>query len=193
MFEPYVRTLPHLLSAEECAEEIARAEALGFKDAPITTALGFVREPEIRNNTRVMRDDPEQAARLWERVRSVVPADLEGWGPVGLNERFRLYRYEPGQYFRIHGDGAFVRSPTERSHLTLLIYLNEGFSGGATHILDWGQVRPRTGLGLLFSHELLHESAVLLTGRKYVLRSDIMYRASAGIDSTNRSLAPAER
>jgi prolyl 4-hydroxylase len=175
MFEALVRTLPGLLSTEECSAEITRAEALGFDAAPITTVRGFVHRPEVRNNQRVMRDDPEQAARLWERLRGSVPPELEGARAVGLNERFRLYRYEPGQYFRVHSDGAFVRGPTERSRLTLLIYLNEGFTGGETQILDWGPVHPRTGLGLLFQHELFHESVALRSGRKYVLRSDVMY------------------
>ena len=170
-----VVTIPGLLSREECAAEIDRAEGLGFGEAPITTERGFVRAPEVRNNTRVMRDDPRQASLIWSRLCSHTPPTLPGWSAVGLNERFRLYRYTPGQYFRTHRDGCFARSSSEQSQLTLLIYLNEEFTGGETLLLDWGRVRPQTGLALIFSHRMLHESVALRSGRKYVLRSDVMY------------------
>jgi saccharopine dehydrogenase (NAD+, L-lysine-forming) len=49
----------------------------------------------------------------------VVPSDclaahLHGRRPVGVNERFRCYRYEPGQRFAPHYDGAYQRSATVR-------------------------------------------------------------------------------
>jgi hypothetical protein len=55
-----------------------------------------------------------------------------------------------------------------------MVYLNGGFSGGET---NFGEVRvtPETGLGLLFDHYLLHEGTAVISGRKYVLRSDVMY------------------
>lgn len=39
---------------------------------------------------------------------------------------------EFGQSFAKHFDGFFPRSETERSALTFIIYLNEGFEGGET-------------------------------------------------------------
>ena len=50
--------------------------------------------------------------------------------PVGANERFRCYRYKPGQKFAAHYDGAFERDETERSLLTFMVYLNDDFEGG---------------------------------------------------------------
>ena len=95
-----------------------------------------------------------------------------------MNERFRCYRYEPGQRFAPHFDGAFVRDAHERSHLTLMVYLNEGFGGGSTAFLDWDrEVAPRLGSALVFQHRLLHEGCTVTSGVKYVLRSDVMYRS----------------
>ncbi len=37
-------------------------------------------------------------------------------------------------------------------------------------------VIPVTGMVLCFVHDLVHEGALIIQGRKYVLRSDIMYR-----------------
>ncbi len=44
---------------------------------------------------------------------------------VGLNTRFRACRYQGGQSFRIHRDGAYAAEPGVRSHLTLQLYLDD--------------------------------------------------------------------
>jgi len=173
---PLVFSIAGVLAPDECAAAIARIEELGTEDAPITTPHGFVMRPDIRNNTRVMFDDHALAARLLERIQGEVPARLFGRRAVGVNERFRCYRYAPGQRFAPHFDGAFARSATECSELTLMVYLNEPAEGGGTAFHDLGlEVRPRTGSALLFQHRLLHEGCVVTAGVKYVLRSDVMY------------------
>jgi predicted 2-oxoglutarate/Fe(II)-dependent dioxygenase YbiX len=175
--DPFIRVVDGVLTAEECGALIGRIEALGPSEAPITTSRGFEHRPEIRNNTRVMFDDAALAARLFEKVRAIVPPEVEGMRPVGANERLRCYRYAPGQYFAPHFDGSFVRGPKEKSVLTLMVYLNEPEAGGETHFGDADTVvRPRTGLALLFDHHLLHESRTLRRGVKYAVRSDVMYR-----------------
>jgi len=167
------------LSAEECERFIAVSEEHGYGDAPITTGSGFVMRKDIRDNDRVMIDDPALAAVLWERARPLVPAEWLGWQAVGLNERFRYYRYGLGQRFAAHTDGYFQRDSGERSQFTFMVYLNEGFEGGTTNFYLSKVpliVRPETGMALLFAHRQLHEGAPVESGRKYVLRSDVMYR-----------------
>ncbi len=175
---PLVVTVEDVLSPRECQQLIARIEAAGPTDAPITTSAGFVMRPDIRNNTRVMFDDVALAATLFERVRAHVPERLEGdWQVCGANERLRCYRYEPGQYFAPHFDGAFTRTANERSLLTFMVYLNECEAGGHTGLLDLElSVAPKAGRALLFNHHLLHEGARVVRGVKYAVRSDLMYR-----------------
>lgn len=175
--EPWIATVDGVMSPEECRERIAWTEGQGYDEAPVTTVRGPVMNPGFRNNTRVMEDDPELAAWLWERLAGLVPAELEGWRAIGLNERFRYYRYEPGQYFRWHMDGAFKRSPFERSLITLMVYLNEGFEGGTTDFDQLGSIQPEEGMALLFEHHVLHQGGTVRSGVKYVLRTDVMYRA----------------
>src|SRR5207249_1948500 len=80
------------------------------------------------------------------------------------------------QLFAPHYDGAYRRSATERSELTLMVYLNNDFTGGKTAFHDFNaSATPRTGTALLFQHRLLHEGCVVTSGIKYVLRSDVMY------------------
>lgn len=177
-FNPLVVTLDDVLSPAECAVLIARIEAAGPTVAPITTHRGFELRPDLRNNTRVMFDDPALAALVFERIRASVPERLEtDWVSCGANERLRCYRYEPGQYFAPHFDGCFRRSPTEESLLTLMVYLNDCPGGGATNFIDLERsVKPKPGRALLFNHHVLHEGAVVTSGLKYAVRSDVMYR-----------------
>ncbi|WP_338867837.1 2OG-Fe(II) oxygenase [Myxococcus stipitatus] len=175
---PLVMTVDDLLNAEECRALVARIEEAGPTAAPITTAAGFVMRPDIRNNTRVMFDDYELADLLFQRIKPHVPPRLErGWELCGTNERLRCYRYEAGQYFAPHFDGAFVRHRDERSLLTFMVYLNDCTNGGATNFLYLERsVTPRMGAALLFNHHVYHEGALVTAGLKYALRTDLMYR-----------------
>lgn len=189
-------TVEGLLAPNECLELIQLAECRGFE----TTSIGPVKLATggVRRSGRCMVDCPGFVARLWERLRPTLgelrpSQSMRGeWEPVGLNERLRILRYTPGDYFRPHQDGAFVRArgptvgePAEASQLTLMLYLNEAGRGGETVFLNpqdkAGETRtsvvtPTAGLGLVFDHELMHEGAELLEGVKYALRTDVMFR-----------------
>jgi len=180
-------TVPSIQSSAECADLIARGEAMGFEAASVATGAGPQMLTNIRNNDRVTFDDPAYAQTLWERAKQHVPDASTTVNPIGLNERFRFYRYDSAQRFKGHRDGVVERSPTERSRLTFMIYLNENFEGGQTVFYSESRINglremvasiePRTGMGLFFAHEWWHEGAPVLTGRKYVLRTDVMFKA----------------
>lgn len=175
--------VPGLMSAEECAALIARAEDIGFEEATLTSPDGPVRIAAIRDNDRVIVADEDLAAELWGLLEEIVPIEVEGMRAAGINERFRFYRYENGQQFDWHQDAAFERDNGEVSQLTLLIYLNDGFEGGETSFDDTASadsfdpfsVTPETGLGVFFLHSVHHKGEPILSGRKYVLRTDVMY------------------
>jgi prolyl 4-hydroxylase len=179
---PFICVIDGLLSLSECEILIRRIDSLGPTAAPVTTHRGFVHRPDIRNNERVIFDDLELAADLYRRIESVLLPEMidedRRCVPCGLNERFRGYRYQQGQRFAPHFDGAFRRSARESSTLTALFYLNDGFGGGETAFNDWEiHIDPLPGRVLLFTHHVLHEGKCLEYGQKYVLRSDVMYRA----------------
>lgn len=180
---PTTFVIHDFLTPDECAGFIAASESAGYEDAPITSASGFVMRKDIRNNDRVMVDDAPLAERFFERARPYLHADWFGWKLVGLNERFRYYRYDPGQKFAPHTDGYFLRSLGERSHFTFMVYLNDGFEGGETAFHRTApslKVTPERGKALVFYHGILHEGAPVREGRKYVLRTDVMYRRGDG-------------
>ena len=96
-FETYVFAVSDFISGARCDEMIARAEQTGFDEATINTPHGAVRATDVRNNDRVIADDPALAAELWALAAPHVPSPFNNRKAVGLNERFRFYRYEVGQ------------------------------------------------------------------------------------------------
>jgi predicted 2-oxoglutarate/Fe(II)-dependent dioxygenase YbiX len=127
---PQIALIPEFLSRQECADLIDLSEARGYEAATIETARGPERIEQVRNNDRVIFDDPDLARRLFERAEPFIEPRLGEGRAVGLNERFRFYRYTPGQQFDWHRDGMFVRSPQEASGVTFLIYLSQECEGG---------------------------------------------------------------
>ncbi|MEP3478453.1 MAG: 2OG-Fe(II) oxygenase [Fuerstiella sp.] len=168
-------TVAEFFSPDECVSLIRLAESAGFSDAPINTSVGPAVRGAARNNTRVIVDDPSRANALWQRLADLLPHPIENWVATGINERFRYYRYEVGQQFNWHRDGQFRRANGELSLLTFIVYLNDDFGGGHTSF-DESDILPHTGMALLFHNELRHKGQPVTSGRKYVMRTDIMYR-----------------
>ena len=168
-------TVKSLFTDEYCDRLISDSEKLGYLEAPITTAGGPVMAKEIRNNTRVIYDDVDLAEGIWELVKGYVPTTFEEKQAIGVNERFRFYRYDPGQRFNWHYDGCYRRPNGEQSYFTLMFYLNDGYEGGTTEFEDTTEIIPEKGDALIFWHYQRHIGNEIRTGRKYVLRTDVMY------------------
>mmetsp|Transcript_25191 Transcript_25191/g.35499 ORF Transcript_25191/g.35499 Transcript_25191/m.35499 type:complete len:243 (-) Transcript_25191:109-837(-) len=191
-----------VLSPEECTALIARSESVGYEQALINIGGGKQElDTSVRNSSRCLIFDPDFAENLHQRILSALKdnsADEETDGflhapfakvfqdrtldAVGCNERLSLLRYDPGEYFAPHYDGHFYRQEGERkgemSQMTVQLYLNEGFKGGTTRFIGKRgsyDVVPKTGSVLLFEHDMLHEGSELIEGRKYALRTDVMY------------------
>ena len=173
----FKKLIPKFFTPEECKGFIDFSEKQGYQEALVRTKQGEEMRKDIRDNDRVIWDRPEVAKQLFDLVKEHLPQMINGYEPIGLNERFRFYRYQDGQRFRPHVDGAYKRSDTEVSLITLLIYLNEGFEGGSTYLIDADEeVIPKEGSLLLFDHKMLHSGTPVTKGVKYVLRTDVMYK-----------------
>lgn len=181
----YVFTVDNFLTPEECDNYIKLSEDVGYEDALLSSAQGQVLRKDIRNNQRVMFQAEDIAELLWERAQEFVPQEFDGRPAVGVNELMRFYRYDPGQQFNWHQDFPYERDNGEISYLTFLIYLNEEFDGGETSFedsyseesFDEFMIIPKRGLALFFEHPIHHKGEPVTGGRKYVLRTDVMYAA----------------
>ncbi|WP_202945124.1 prolyl hydroxylase family protein [Methylomonas methanica] len=164
----------NFLSDEECDELISLSENKKYEEASIITHMGLEIAKDVRNNDRVIYDDLELAKKLYERIVEYIPKEIDSWSRNGLNERFRFYKYSPGQYFKWHVDGAFKRDYFEVSKLTVLLYLNSDCEGGETEF-ETCKVKPEKGMLVVFPHKLRHQSTPIVSGLKYAIRSDVMY------------------
>ena len=171
------------LSGEECAALIQRSESLRYEPGTVADVV----IEEVRNNERVIVDDVSLATDFLRRAEPSLPAVIDGHGLVGFNERWRFYRYGPGQTFKPHRDGSFMRIKSwEESQMTFMIYLNDGMVGGETRFFSdmeqafrqrpYLSVQPKRGMALAFIHSIWHEGAMVQSGLKYVLRTDVMYK-----------------
>lgn len=189
-----------VLSRRECSEIVATAETLGFvPDHPVG------KESSSGIDACEWLIDDSILANLFERVKSELPQTLpRGATLAAINARWRLFRYSEGAVYRPHIDGSWPASglsaatgeyvhdgglPQRRSRLTLLLYLNEGFEGGATTFflpsaaagggLEARGVVPQIGTCLCFPQgntaSLVHEGSPVTSGVKYVARTDVLY------------------
>lgn len=170
----YIYSIENFWSVSKCNEFIQRSESIGYQEALIQTDFGQKRLEQVRNNQRVLFTDNDLAHEIWDELKPYCPATIGNSEVVGLNELFRFYKYEKGQMFQKHRDQSFIRNERESSYYTLLIYLNDDFEGGATSF-NLLELTPKKGTALVFLHNLEHEGKVLISGTKYVLRTDIMY------------------
>jgi prolyl 4-hydroxylase len=132
-----IYTIPEFFTPAECDGWIALSERVGFEAATLATMGGPELQKDIRNNDRVILDDHDRACELWRKLEPAVPRILEGRQAVGLNERLRFYRYDPGQQFRGHVDAPYRRENGQSSILTFLVYLNDGYDGEKPNLMTW--------------------------------------------------------
>jgi hypothetical protein len=175
--------IDHVFSTAECEALIAAAECFGFGETNYPK--------DYRGNLRLITYDTSLATVVWERIQHLLPRDVQEfdlmYDVIGLNECWRLAKYNPGDRFEKHVDAYFEDHKTHRkSMFTLNIYMNDSFTGGETtfHLeapaTTAVQVRPQTGRCLIFRQPFqkryLHEGERVLSGVKYLFRSDVMYK-----------------
>ncbi len=140
---PGVFQLLNVLSRNECRRFIELTESLGYlPDAAVSLPRS------VRHNHNVTWVVDEQTdGIIWWRCKDFTCDDEGFYGdkrPLGLNARFRFYRYETGDFFKPHTDGAWPGSravgrqlisnayPDRFSQMTVLLFLSDDYEGGDT-------------------------------------------------------------
>eukprot|EP01031_Cornospumella_fuschlensis_P026123 gene26124-31544_t len=194
--------IDNVLSQEECRRWIEETEKAGYGQAMVNVGGGReVLQKDYRNSARCLMDDEARASDLWQRVKHFIPDNLRnlvGFKAVELNERLRFLRYDVGEFFAPHCDGAYAHPYGHpkwgsASKITLQLYLNEGFVGGSTRFFtsyrtetcQCYDVVPKAGSVLLFEHSMMHSGEVVAEGRKYAMRTDVQFVQDKG-DNNNK-------
>jgi hypothetical protein len=186
--------LTNVLTPEECDELIKVSESHNM--VPVQTKESY------RKMDHTMFKDEELANKIWSRINGYLPSELTitssniniygdsfcakgNWRVFGLNPMWRCGKYNKDGLFAPHRDGHYNESLDSRSFFTFMIYLNDDYEGGNTNFLvdtlcdvtTSVSIRVKQGTAIIFPHNYLHEGNILITGTKYIFRSDIMYHS----------------
>jgi len=130
---------------------------------------------------RVILDSKELADSLYKQLKYLIPETRNKKRVVGLNNVFRFSKYLKGDEFGMHKDGYNQDYQGNRSAMTLNIFLNEDFEGGETNFYYTADendlrfsVKPKIGRGALFDSQQYHKGNAVLSGIKYLIRTDVM-------------------
>jgi hypothetical protein len=187
VFEPFA-------TADECQWLIGRAAGGGLERAKVYRASPTAQIADTRTN-REMSFTIFNADVVASLIRDRIAAAMRA--PVTHFEIAKLLHYSPGEQFALHADFIEATTPELARELamrgqraaTFLIYLNDGYEGGATQFprLSW-QYRGGRGDALLFSnvdpsgnpdYDTLHAGMPPTSGEKWVLSQWVRARPVA--------------
>jgi prolyl 4-hydroxylase len=170
---PYAAAFRGLLSPDEANYLIALAEPLLEPSLVVDPETGQMRPHPVRTSHAAALgwvDENPVVHAINRRIAAATGTIVEAGEPL------QLLRYAPGQEYRPHHDA--IPGATNQRLLTLLIYLNEEYEGGATVFPRSGlSFRGKVGDALLFRNalpdgridpEAVHAGSAVTSGRKYL-------------------------
>jgi prolyl 4-hydroxylase len=189
--KPRIVIIERFASEEECRWLVGRADSGGLQRAKVYRGSSTAQVAETRTN-REMSFTIFNADVVLSLIRDRIAA-VSG-APVTHFEIAKLLHYSPGEQFALHADFIEAKTPELARELaqrgqraaTFLIYLNDGYEGGATQFprLSW-QYRGGRGDALLFSnvdahgdpdYDTVHTGMPPTAGAKWVLSQWIRAR-----------------
>jgi prolyl 4-hydroxylase len=182
--KPRIVVIERFASAQECQWLIGRAAGGGLQRAKVYRSSSTAQVAETRTN-REMSFTIFNADVVLSLIRDRISAAVGA--PVSHFEIAKLLHYSPGEQFALHADFIEAKTPDLARELaargqrsaTFLIYLNDGYEGGATQFprLSW-QYRGGCGDAVLFSnvdangapdYDTIHAGMPPTSGEKWVL------------------------
>jgi predicted 2-oxoglutarate/Fe(II)-dependent dioxygenase YbiX len=186
--------ITNVLSDTECQSLVEITESLGYQQ---DAAVSLPRSVRHNDSVTWIVDDLTSEI-IWQRCSELLSLNSHLFfhkKALGLNNRFRFYRYGSGDYFSPHTDGAWSGSRAidgklvqnafddRWSQLTFLLFLTDGYEGGCTRFLtkeNHHDVRTPKGGVLCFPHgthplHCVHSSEPITSGTKVIVRSDVLF------------------
>ena len=216
LIENNIYYLHNVLSVNECNQYIKASEQFGYDESSQISKLGeefknqslnndikMIWPPSnrLRKNKRLIWQIPSnEAQRIYNLIKNAIPKSLQifydeindkKWQMIGLNARFRFFKYNKNDEFKPHIDAASASLKNNiyhRSFISVVIYLTDNYEDGETQFYDENgidktiTIKPKQGSVLLFYHDgsgkklsKRHCGAQLKNGTKYIIRSDLMF------------------
>jgi prolyl 4-hydroxylase len=120
--------------------------------------------------------DNELAQYFFYKIKKLTDLPI-----LRANDLIMTGKYIPGNSFNLHTDTGlyYNRKDKEKSRYTLLIYLNDNYTGGETEFYtdEFKKVltiTPQKGKALLFDIDLWHKGNTVIEGNKYWIGCEII-------------------
>jgi hypothetical protein len=170
--------LSNVFTEDECNKLIEYGNSIGYESIEDEYPCTY------RNNTRFIKTLPSFARELYMRISKFIPNTLYNkWEKSGLNDYFRFCKYEKNGIFVMHQDTSYRPSFNYQSLLTCMIYLNNTDGGNTRFYQDHNNIKiiineisPKPGQIIIFDPDIWHDGAKVLSGEKYIIRTEVMYR-----------------
>ena len=195
--------LYNFFSPEECDSIIEKTEKIGYRDL-----YGYSKN--YRNNKRIIVNSSCIIGEMQSRISNFIdnqlliddncetlikiPINNGTWKFSYLNPYLRLCKYNKCNKFEKHIDSGYNPNIyNERTFKTCMVYLNDKFLGGSTRFYDYNnniilELKPKKGMCLVFNQNILHDGQIILEGKKYIMRTDMIYKPI----SLNRNITEDE-
>jgi hypothetical protein len=193
---PQITSVAGLLRQDECDYLMSRG-APYLQPAYVGGASGAAVANAVRSNDAMMFSAADTDVVV-QSIDSLIAKVLHS--PPENGERLAMLHYRPGQAYAPHCDWIDPAAPGKAKIVahggqriaTLLVYLNDGFTGGETHFvrLDWS-FRGQSGDALLWSNvrpdgaidpTTLHAGRTPVSGEKWLLSKWMRNRTQVEAD-----------
>lgn len=181
------------LSPEECAELIQRARDQTYDDVLIRQD-GMKASQHVAKCSRAIVKDFDLAEELFQRIMDAlenIPELAEKFvdapwmkkkvdtplRAVSVNDNLHFLKFGVGESIAPLRDSTVTRG-NETSCVTMHVYLNDNFKGGVTSFKGdrrYFDIKPKMGSILIFDQDLRHEECEVTKGKRYFMRTDVMY------------------
>lgn len=162
-----IHKLPQFLSVDECEAYIKL-----IKNNKVSRP--FTDSGKFTNNKYI---DLELSTLFYQKLQKYEIQD----NILRPNNVIMTGKYVVGDVFSLHTDTGlyYDNEKQEKTQWTLLIYLNDDFTGGETIFYDdaWNVtdiIKPQRGSAILFDISLWHKANELLEGEKYWIGCEII-------------------
>lgn len=170
---PRVAIARALFTSDECAHIAQLAVPRMTPSVVVDPATGRQHAHPVRTSDGAVLGPVQQdlvVHALNRRIASLTGTQVEQGEPLAV------MRYAPGQQYRLHHD--CLSGERNQRIITVIVYLNEDFEGGATRFPELGlDFRARTGDAILFANVLpdggadersRHAGLPVTGGRKWI-------------------------
>jgi prolyl 4-hydroxylase len=156
-----------VFGVEEAAELVRTIGACAWEDATINADRAVdraVRDADVLDEVHERALIRRCRDRLFAATRGLAAQRI----PFATLSEVQVVRYLPGGRFIEHRDSPAPGA--SRRVLSLVCYLNDDFSGGATAFSEPpAVVQPQSGIAIAFAPERSHRAEPVTSGTKYAI------------------------